>query len=81
MHTHAALDQLRHSSTLKCKNDNLYNGSITHITVNVCCLLSLFPISYIDAQQWKPAKLAPIGGQQPSANAGVTVGRTDWAAK
>jgi len=34
-----------------------------------------------NAQQWKPAKLAPIGGQQPSANAGVTVGRTDWAAK
>lgn len=34
-----------------------------------------------DAQPWKPAtKLAPIN-TQPSANAGVTVGRTDWAAK
>ena len=38
-------------------------------------------ILFTDAQQWKPAKLAPIGGQQPIANAGVTVGRTDWAAK
>ena len=38
-------------------------------------------ILFTDAQQWKPAKLTPIGGQQPSANAGVTVGRTDWAAK
>ncbi|KAF6032496.1 ICK [Bugula neritina] len=34
-----------------------------------------------NAQPWKPAKLAPIGGQQPSAGTGVTVGRTDWAAK
>jgi len=33
-----------------------------------------------DAQAWKPAKLAPIG-KQPSAGTGVTVGRTDWAAK
>ncbi|XP_067939232.1 serine/threonine-protein kinase MAK-like [Watersipora subatra] len=34
-----------------------------------------------NTQPWKAAKLAPISGQQPSAKTGVTVGRTDWAAK